>query len=44
MDPNVALQTLTEACDDGDRYLALEMLDALQGWISKGGFLPTGKV
>jgi hypothetical protein len=40
MDPNTTLQRLLEACHDNDREKALEAIEALQGWLARGGFVP----
>lgn len=41
MDPNATLANFLDACADQDRETALETLENLQEWISRGGFLPT---
>lgn len=40
MDIQAALYDLLDAIECNDREMTLEYLDALQGWISKGGFMP----
>lgn len=40
MDPNKALSNLFTALARGEREDALDALEALEGWISKGGFMP----
>lgn len=40
MDPTVALTNLNRALDDGDLDAARDAFEALDGWLSRGGFLP----
>lgn len=42
MDPNAALQKVRELINDGDSadVLLVEAFEALDDWLSKGGFLP----
>lgn len=40
MDPQTALNELLEAFAENDREAALDRLDALTAWISRGGFPP----
>lgn len=41
MDPQAALHQLLEAIHDQDRDRAIDHLEALTQWITRGGFLPT---
>jgi hypothetical protein len=40
MDPNETLRLMRLALAEGDLETAAELADALDGWISTGGFLP----
>ena len=40
MDPNACLQRFLNALAAGDRDEVLAALSDLQGWITRGGFLP----
>jgi hypothetical protein len=40
MDPNTALQNLRNALNSGDLEEARESFNALDGWLSSGGFIP----
>lgn len=40
MDPTQALSEALTALLDGDRETAVDSLEALTGWLSRGGFLP----
>jgi len=40
MDPNVSLNDLLEAFQEGDRDNAIDAMDALVGWLEKDGFMP----
>lgn len=42
MDPNAALQGYVDAIADGDYDQAYDFLEALEGWLRGGGFLPRG--
>lgn len=41
MDPNETLRRLRAAFEDGDANGALDLFEALDEWLSEGGFLPT---
>ena len=41
MDPDTALANLLDAIGRNDLADAWEALDALHGWVERGGFLPT---
>jgi hypothetical protein len=41
MDPNACLNRILVALDERDTDEALEALDDLQGWLSRGGFPPS---
>lgn len=41
MDPNKCLFDLVQAIYEGDRDTAVELADALKGWLEKHGFCPT---
>lgn len=40
MDPNAAVKMLLLALADEDSEQAIDSLDAIKGWILKGGFPP----
>lgn len=40
MDPNDALKNLKQALADGDLEAAKDYFEALDEWLSKGGFFP----
>jgi hypothetical protein len=40
MDPNETLRLMRDALAEGDLETVAEMAEALDGWISTGGFLP----
>lgn len=42
MDPNACLEEILSLCagDDPDALRLIELMEALDGWIIKGGFLP----
>jgi hypothetical protein len=52
MDPNAALRDLKDALDDlsanasyeDARFKAIDRLDALAGWLERGGFPPSLKL
>lgn len=41
MDPNATLAQIRECIDEADGPRAIELFEALDGWLSSGGFLPT---
>ncbi|QZE10369.1 hypothetical protein SEA_SCOOBYDOOBYDOO_18 [Mycobacterium phage ScoobyDoobyDoo] len=41
MDPNETLKMIRAALEEGDDERAAEHFRDLDGWLSKGGFLPT---
>jgi hypothetical protein len=40
MDPNAALRELREAIHQDDTHTAAERFEALDEWLSRGGYLP----
>lgn len=46
MDPNEALKRIRELINDGDSadVLLVEAFEALDNWLSRGGFLPSAWV
>jgi hypothetical protein len=40
MDPTACLEELRSAVQAGDLKTAAELFEALDGWLSRGGFLP----
>jgi hypothetical protein len=40
MDPTACLDELRAAVEAGDREAAVELFHSLDGWLSRGGFLP----
>lgn len=40
MDPTTALAELLDAIARKDAWTILDRLDALHGWIERGGFIP----
>jgi hypothetical protein len=41
MDPNFTLKSIKQYVADGDYPMALDCLEALGSWVTRGGFLPT---